>query len=240
MPDNRFFALDTFTSGKRVQITDQEMHHMLHVMRIKEKESIELVNGKGDLAFATVEKIDKRSVTAFIDDVRKEPQAPCRLILAQGMPRLARLEYIVEKATELGVTDLWLFPAEKSEIKTLTDKQVERLTLILISAMKQCGRLYLPLITLMPPLAKWQKAPIKGFFGDVHDSAPPLLRSLSPQISQEDLMWIVGPEKGFSEEENSIMKDKLSFQGAGLCKNILRTDTAAIAGLSVLSACKMQ
>lgn len=240
MPDNRFFALDTFTSGKRVQITDQEMHHMLHVMRIKEKESIELVNGKGDLAFATVEKIDKRSVTASIDDVRKEPQAPCRLILAQGMPRLARLEYIVEKATELGVTDLWLFPAEKSEIKTLTDKQVERLTLILSSALKQCGRLYLPLITLMPPLAKWQKAPIKGFFGDVHDSALPLLRFLSPEISQEDLMWIVGPEKGFSEEENKIMKDKLSFQGACLCKNILRTDTAAIAGLSVLTAYKMQ
>jgi len=233
MPDDRFFVPENFATKATTFLKDQELHHLLHVMRVRVGESIELVNGKGQLAYGILEKIEKQQAHIAIQKVVSEEPPSHTLILAQGLPRLPRLEYILEKATELGVTDIWLFPADQSERKELTPTQLQRLQQILISSIKQCGRLYLPKITLKPALYGWQ--PLQdAFFGDTTPTAPPLIYAYQRQASSS--IWIVGPEKGFTKEETSFLTTSLRAQGVSLHPNTLRVDTAAIAGLSLLSS----
>lgn len=235
MPDDRFFVSESFSAKSKTTLKDQELHHLLHVMRVQVGETIELINGKGQLAKATLEKVEKQQAHLAITEVISEDPPPYSLILAQALPRLPRLEYILEKAAELGATEIWLFPGEYSERKELSPSQLQRLQQILISAVKQCGRLYLPKLVLKPHLFAWQPLNLPAYFGDTTLKARPLL----PILDKEPLsscLWLVGPEKGLSTKEEAFLLKFLKAQGVSLHTNILRVDTAAIAGLALLSS----
>jgi 16S rRNA (uracil1498-N3)-methyltransferase len=235
MPDDRFFLSERLTEGRSSLITEQELHHLQYVMRVEIGETVELVNGKGQLAKATVEKFTKKGAELLVQSVIEEPETASFLILAQALPRLPRLEYIIEKATELGVTDFWLFPAEHSERKELSPSQLQRLQQILISSIKQCGRLYLPRITLKPSLFSWKSGSISTFYGDTKEGAPMLAHALQER-SIDSSIFVVGPEKGFTCKEEDFLSGPLGATGVSLHKNILRVDTAAITSMSILSA----
>ncbi|MBM3207116.1 MAG: 16S rRNA (uracil(1498)-N(3))-methyltransferase [Chlamydiae bacterium] len=235
MPNDRFYVNEDLIDQSTLFITDQELHHLQYVMRIKEGEEIEVINGKGKLGKAIVNRFHKQKAEITINNVLIEEKPQYPLILAQGLPRLARLEYIVEKATELGVTEIWLFPAVHTEKKDLSPSQMQRMQQILISSIKQCGRLYLPEIKFMPPLNKWEVLDLCCLFGDTQEESLSIL-SVLIEKKQKDILWMVGPERGLCPSETAILKSKLKFIGVTLNHNILRTDTAAIAGLSVISA----
>lgn len=235
MPDDRFFVSERFSEKSRTTLKDQELHHLLHVMRVEVGETIELINGKGQLAKAVLEKVEKQQAHLAIHEVISEEPPSHTLILAQALPRLPRLEYLLEKATELGVTEIWLFPGEYSERKELSPSQLQRLQQILISAVKQCGRLHLPKLVLKPALFAWQPMNISAYFGDTNPQAKPLLSVLDKEQAPDSL-WLTGPEKGLSLKEEDFLKHFLNVQGVSLHSNILRVDTAAISGLVLLSS----
>lgn len=230
MPAYRFFHSERFEPAVFVKLEGEEAHHLARVMRCREGEKVELVNGKGELAKAEVATLGKRSVLLSVDTVEKGP-AERRIILAQAIPRLSRLKIILEKATELGVTDYWLFPGELSEKKEVSKGQIEKLQTITISALKQSGRLYLPSIALKPPLERWEKLPCDAFFGDVKADAP----RLSEQRPSDDspVLIFIGPESGFTEKEEKKLQ-VLGAKGVKLHHNILRSDTAPLVALSLL------
>lgn len=145
------------------------------------------------------------------------------------MPKLPRLETIVEKGCELGLDELWIFPAEKGEKKELQEKQKQRLNAIAIAACKQSGRLWLPKIVYKDPLAAWKEAH-SGFFGDLSPNARSLIEHLN---DYKRPLIAIGPESGFSDKEIKKMVD-LGLKGVKLGRYILRTDTAALSALSVL------
>lgn len=235
MPAERYFSNAQFSENQNIFLTDQEFHHLVHVMRSKENDEIELVNGQGQLAKAHLSSIEKKRAIATIDKVETAPQQSKHIILAQAIPRINRLEFILEKGTELGMTDVWLFASEKSERKQFTEHQVERLQAITIAAMKQCGRLFLPKITLVPSIEKWDKKdiPSQAFFGDLNPIAPKLGNVLQTGKTQE-LLFCIGPESGFTEKEVEILIHK-GLKGVNLHSNILRTDTAALVALTLLT-----
>jgi 16S rRNA (uracil1498-N3)-methyltransferase len=226
MPAERFFAEVPFTVGETVVVEGLEFHHLRNVMRKEKGEGLELVNGKGQLAVAIIEKIGKHDARCNILSVQEKPST-ARIILAQALPRLNRLETIIEKAVELGVLEFWLFPGELSEKTELSHNQLQRLHMIAVGAMKQCGRLDLPQIVLKPALAQWEATGMPSFFGDTAENAP----WIKP-VAGSALIFI-GPESGFTDEEEATLK-KLGAQGVKLHNNILRTDTAAIAALCLL------
>lgn len=203
MPAERFFLDASYSEGLSLYLEGQEFHHLTHVMRGKVGESLELVNGRGELAVAAIQKIEKKQALLHIEKVQREPAPSFEVILAQGMPRLNRLDFILEKGTEFGMTQLWLFPAKFSERKTLTDHQLERMRAITIAAMKQCGRLHLPTIALHPPLEKWVQCPYPSFFGDVSSEAPVFIDSWK---HSKGILFFVGPESGFSEDEEKALR----------------------------------
>jgi 16S rRNA (uracil1498-N3)-methyltransferase len=231
MPHERFFVDQPLKPTETVRLEEGEFHHLCHVMRARIGEEVELVNGKNQLAQATLSLIGKHhaelKVLHVIEEERKKP----RVVLAQAIPRFNRLENILEKGTELDATEFWLFPGLLSEKGEFSSNQQKRMAQIVIGAMKQCGRLDLPPIYLKPPLLSWK--PLEGnvLFGDTSPNAP----AWSLHTAAETTIFLVGPEKGFDLKEIVFLKQRLNAQGVRLHRNILRVDTASCVALSLLS-----
>ena len=221
MPHDRFY-IDTSLKNQ-ISLQGDEHHHLTRVMRKKEGDTIELINGHDTLALGKIQSISKKeSLIDIIKTETHESQLP-PLILIQALPKLPLLELIIQKGTELGVSEFFLYPSMLSEKKDLSPTQMKRLNHILISAMKQCGRLDLPTIKMGFP-----KLDIPLFFGDLSERAP-----LLSQKAELPAALAIGPEKGFTEKELNELKEK--GQGVRLSPYILRTETAAITGLSILA-----
>jgi 16S rRNA (uracil1498-N3)-methyltransferase len=226
MPFDRFFLPEIFSLNEKVEIRGEEFLHLNHVMRKKENDSIELVNGKGEIAEAVILNISKHHAEVFLTQVTKKPPLTPPITLIQAIPRLPALEWIIQKGTELGVSNFWLFPSQMSEKKDLTDSQMKRLRHISISALKQCGRLDLPEIRLFPSLDEIPISQGTSFFGDVRTSAPSFIGNV------EQHSFFIGPEKGFTDEEINVLETEHKAIGVKLAPYILRTETAAITAIA--------
>jgi len=222
MPHDRFY-IDAPLKGP-LSLEGDEFHHLSRVMRKREGDEIELVNGKSALALARIESLHKAyAELSILKTAERRPALP-PLTLVQALPKLSNLELIIQKGTELGVSTFYLYPSTLSEKKELSDNQKKRLHHILIGAMKQCGRLDLPEI-------KWELPKLEGnvYYGDLSEKAPSLA-----SIGALPATLIIGPEKGFTKEELEKFAEK--GKGASLGPYILRTETAALAGLAILAA----
>ncbi len=225
MPQDRFYLNAPFQIDQAVELEEPEFHHF-KVLRILPDEEIDLVNGRGDLAIARVLKIAKHSAHLQILSFTHIPAPTPPIILALALLRMNRLEWAIEKATELGADSFFLFPADNSEKSDLSLNQLERLRHLAISALKQCGRLYLPSFTLAT-LSKILLHPALILYGDTHPDAP-----LIPITTTESTLFISGPEQGFSKHEKELLQEK--GKGVKLNANILRAETAPLAALSIL------
>lgn len=237
MPVERFYINEPLEKNRTIFLKKEEFHHLSHVIRLKSGEQVEIINGNGVLAQGEIASIERSQAAITISSIREEAPTTSEIILAQALPRQPRLEYILEKSVEIGVTKLWLFPGMLSEKKEFSPSQIERIHHIIISAAKQCGRLYLPTVILSPPLLSWQSnsLPKSSFFGDTRLNKTPFLEILLAQ-KEKSILIAIGPEKGFHEKETTWMEENLGMRGVHLHPNILRTDTAAIYSLSLASA----
>jgi 16S rRNA (uracil1498-N3)-methyltransferase len=232
MPAERYFISQNFLLKEKLWLKDQEFHHLKNVMRSEEGDLVELVNGNGFLASAILLQIEKKQALLQIETLDHLPRPSTQLILVQAMPRINRLDFILEKGTELGMNAIWLFPGNRGERKQMTEHQLERTQAILISAMKQCGSLYLPTLELKPSLDKWSPPLGLSFFGDVNPLAPTFEKTWKSSPKSNPILFFIGPESGFSPEEESLLKN-WGVQGIKLHSHILRTDTAALVALAL-------
>ncbi|MCB1180396.1 MAG: 16S rRNA (uracil(1498)-N(3))-methyltransferase [Chlamydiia bacterium] len=233
MPDKRFYTHARLIEGSTILLNRGEHHHLVHVMRQKVGKDVEIVNGEGLLVLAKITKISKQETSLVVGSLlQKEDQLKPPLIISQAIPRLNRLDTILEKGTELGMDEIWLFPGEKSERTTLSANQMERLEGIAIAAMKQCGRLHLPKIILKPPLLKQLSLPCPAYFGDTDRMAPRFSSLFENNLN--GTLFYIGPEGGFSHSEKDHLQ-KLGALGVSLHSNILRTDTASLVALSIMT-----
>jgi 16S rRNA (uracil1498-N3)-methyltransferase len=232
MPHHRFFTTDILEQGQLVTLRDEESHH-LRVLRSKPGDCVELVNGGGVLAQARLCSLDKASAQLEVIALTAKQEFPSKrqLILAQALPRMNHLDWIIEKGTELGATAFWLFPGLLSEKATLSDNQEARLRALAIAAMKQCGRLDLPEIVVKPPLLKWQACDGSFFFGDTVEGAPYLADHSPASPLPSPIVVFIGPEKGFTEKERHYLLHSLHAKGIRLHPNILRAETAPLVAL---------
>ncbi|SCC90906.1 Ribosomal RNA small subunit methyltransferase E [Chlamydiales bacterium SCGC AG-110-M15] len=232
MPVDRYFLDSDFDVEHVYSIEGPEHHHLAHVVRGKEGGVIDLVNGRGYLAHARIQKLGRRNVDVCVEGVDYQEREGFRMILAQAMPRANRLDTILEKVTELGVTEIRLFPGERSE-KRKRSENVDRMRSVLISAMKQSGRLYIPDLVLKGEIGEWDQLEGKGYFGDISEGAPLFEDAWKGDKPKGEAVFVVGPESGFSEREEGLLREK-GFVGVKLSDAILRTDTAPIMALSLV------
>lgn len=236
MPAERYYYPEDFQEGNPISLVDVEFHHLVNVMRNRIGDTIELINGKGQLATGRIQEISKKAAIITIEGLSEASVLEKPLILAQAIPRLSKLEFVLEKGTELGMTEIWLFPAAHSEKSSFSKNQLDRFNTILISAIKQSGRLFLPELILMPRLEEWQPFCLPAFYGDTDPNAPlfEVMWKKQEKKDTEGTLFCVGPESGFTSQETTLLK-ALGATGVNLNPFILRTETAAIVAMCLMA-----
>lgn len=234
MPLNRFFTEKPLQIGDIVSLEGDEFHHLVHATRKRAGETLELINGKGILAEGILSEIKKNTAYISITSVNAEEKKVPRVILIQAIPRMNRLDTIIEKATELGAASIYLFAGEHSERKDLSAATSFRLTKIAQSAIKQSGHLYLPEITVFPSLKECLSLECSLFFGDIDPDAPLMIDALLDCRVNAPIAIVIGPESGLSASEEELLKAKGAI-GVKLAEAILRTDTAPIVALGIIA-----
>ncbi|MCS7153135.1 MAG: 16S rRNA (uracil(1498)-N(3))-methyltransferase [Bacteroidia bacterium] len=214
------------------EITGEEYHHLTRSLRIKRGEKVWLTDGQGTLALAEVEHISSKSARVRILQRLErpgEPPAPIAIV-ASPLRQPQRIEWLVEKAVELGATALYFLPMERSIKKSVDINRLER---VARAALKQNLRSVLPRLEF---ISSWEQIPWDLYtlrlMGEI--GAPTTLKeALPPQPTST--LWIVGPEGDFTSQEIAYLK-KWEAVGVSLGSLRLRAETAAIMLLGTLKA----
>jgi 16S rRNA (uracil1498-N3)-methyltransferase len=220
-------------TGDRIELSARDRHHLTTVLRLRPGADVELADGRGGWAAATLTDVGATLRSAAV--VRPAPLPGLRV--AQGLPRGRKLDDIVRVCTELGVDGLVPVAAARSVPRLAgpkADKAVERWTAVARAASEQARRPWRPDVTPIRPAA--ELAPEAGEAMIVaHPGGEPLPQLLPTLSDVRAVLVAVGPEGGWSEAEVTTWQDR-GARLAGLGPTVLRTEHAAAAALAVLSA----
>ncbi len=220
-----------------VELPEEELHHLVRVRRLQPGQSFWGVDGLGKEFRCRLEREGGRW-WGSIQEVRIQRQPPLKIILAQSLVKKDRFEWILEKATELGVWEVVPTIAWRTEVKlggSREGRMMARWNRIMLSAIKQSGQSRLPLlgrpVGLNELLARRTNFPIAIRLDEAGGSH---LRDLMAQHeSVGEALVLVGPEGGWDDRDREIL-DRHGVSPAYLGPRILRTETAAIAAISIL------
>jgi len=235
----RFYCPQPLVNGSTIELPEAVAHH-LHVVRLQPGAALTLFNGEGGQYRATLVESGKRRATAVIDAHEAiEAEAPYSVTLAQGLPEGSKMDWIVEKAVELGVAAIQPLAAARSVVR-LSGERLEKRHAhwhgVIVAASEQCGRNRLAQLLPMADVQPW-------LAGTAGAGAARIL--LSPRATESLAGWaranppqavtlLIGPEGGLSpqEEDAAVAAGALSLS---MGPRVLRTETAGLAALAVLA-----
>jgi len=235
----RFFLEHINESAKKAEITGEEFTHLKKVLRVAPGDAAAVFNGRGLELFGRVESVGQRSAVLSIEGrSERAVESPVNITLLQGLLKGDRPEFIVQKATELGLTRVCFYTTART-VPRVDGEGVEKKLLkwkrAAVEAAKQCGRTTLPSITLAGSL--------KEAVEETEAGLRIVLWEKEDGVSLKDLLdvkplplsaaLLVGPEGGLSEEE-AILAEKAGFLKAGMGPRILRAETAALAAAAIV------
>lgn len=226
--------------GDRATVRGPGHHYLCHVLRLRRGDRLELLDGSGARYEGEIDGISADAVTVAIQDRHPPPPAPApRIVLIYGLSRRSRTEMVLQKATELGVD--WFLPAvcERSVARAVDRPgRAERWLEIMTQATRQCGRAAAPILSpalpLADALAQAGEADLR-IVASGPEGEP--ISSVSEALAAKglrDVAAAVGPEGGFAPEELALAV-QLGFRSVSLGRLVLRTETAAVAMLTLLS-----
>jgi 16S rRNA (uracil1498-N3)-methyltransferase len=234
----RCYVPVTLHAGDTLSLPESTSSHIGRVLRARVGESVTLFDGRGGEYAAQIVNIDRRCVRVRIGDHRGvERESPLRVTLLQAMTRAERMDFVIQKATELGVAAIIVLPGERSIVRldaTGLRKRSEHWRAVAISACEQCGRNRIPTIEAVGDLAAGcARAPADDRRVLLAPEAgQTLLALLAPATS---VSLLIGPEGGFDAEELTLAMQH-GFQTARLGPRVLRAETAPLAALAVIQA----
>lgn len=210
--------------GKKIILLQDQIRH-LKVLRLKKGEKIRIFNGKGKEFEADYS--EKVSSGIMIEkEVKSQEELKVEITLGAAVPKGGRMDFLVEKVSELGITNLVPILCERSVVKP-GEAKIERLQRIASEACAQSGRSIVPTIT-KPVVFEELLKTIKNY--DCAFICHPGGKRLTRCECKKELI-IVGPEGGFTEEELTAAKEKGCIE-VSLSPSILRTETASIAAIA--------
>ncbi len=225
----RLFIEQPLAEGAAVHVTGNPAHYLLGVMRLKEGAPVKLFDDISGEYLATVSSAGKRDLTLTVAAKLREREAVPDMWLCQALIKKDRFDWIAEKACELGVARF--LPVLTA--RCVVDKVKEdRLRVQMIEAAEQCERTALPEIAPLQKLGALLKDWPEGrslYFCDERGGA-----LFNPTARPAAIL--IGPEGGFTDEENAMVRAHPSAVAVSLGPRILRADTAAVAALSVWMA----
>lgn len=203
-------------------LNEEESGHACKVLRLKAGDKIAIINGKGDYFTCEITEPHARKCQVKILNFTSEASEKKNIHIAIAPTKnMDRIEWFVEKATELGVTEITLLLCKNNERKLI---KTDRLEKILISAMKQSKRLYLPVLNDLTPVNNFIQSHPNGLIAHCYDGEK---GNISNLYKENNCAILIGPEGDFTLEEVEIAR-KSGYQAIELGKNRLRTETAGL------------
>ncbi len=231
----RIFIDTELAIGQDVTAPERVQRHVTTVLRHRPGDRVVLFNGRGGEYAATIVAQSRRELRFRVDEFLPcERESPLGITLVQGISRGERMDYSIQKAVELGVTDIVPLQARRTNVKLSAERAASRRAHwegVIRHACEQCGRNRLPRLDAIRTLE------------DIVDAAPADARfvlhpvaghAALPSSSRPDrVALVVGPEGGLDDEELRVL-DAAGWQRLRLGPRVLRTETATVAGLVLL------
>ncbi|WII94727.1 16S rRNA (uracil(1498)-N(3))-methyltransferase [Moraxella haemolytica] len=230
---NRFFVAEPLNINQHLILPNQVHHHWCKVLRAKVGDTAILFNGQGGEYTATLIDMNQKSATVRLDTHNPTNRTPPYAVtLGQVMSRGERMDYAIQKATEMGVRHIQLLTSDYCQEHLKYERDKKKLIHwqnIAIAACEQCGLNIVP--SILPPidLASWLST---------HQSALKLMMAVSdgkftPTRLPDDITLLVGPEGGLSSKEIELAIFH-GFHAWTIGERVLRTETAPVVALSAL------
>ena len=228
MSNIRLFYSESLYINLKSKLDKTQSHYIHKVMRIKEGQNFSLFNQSGEFE-AKVENIIRGIVEFSVEKKLRSADNPTEIWLAFTPIKLNYLNLMIQKATELGVTRFIPLLSERTIVRKINEKRVQK---IIVEASEQSNRLNLPILDKLKNFEEFLKENIDTtiLFGD--------LNSENKKIdikSNEPICVLIGPEGDFSIKEREIISKMKNIIPININRNILRSETAAISMISIIS-----
>lgn len=221
-------------TGHRIELPPERYNYLKNVLRLRDGSSLTVFDGRDRQAEARLQLEKRRGLVEILSVETHGCESSLQTHLLQAMAKGERMDWVIQKAVELGVTRITPITTERSVVELAGDRAEKRQTRfreIAVNACEQCGRNRLPLIDPIQPLTTALNAVVSDLRWVLH----PVQRDAQPAsaTTAETAALLIGPEGGFTDDELAIAQDH-GFDKVQLGPRILRTETAAIVGLSLL------
>ncbi|MEP0942561.1 MAG: 16S rRNA (uracil(1498)-N(3))-methyltransferase [Rhizobiaceae bacterium] len=239
----RLFVEESLNPGAAIDLDRGQSNYLINVLRLKDQAPVLLFNGRDGEWQANLQLLGrKKAALKIISQTRPQPQVPAHDLHYLFAPiKQARMEYMVQKAVEMGVSTLQPVLTEFTQLRKLN---LERMAAHAVEAAEQCGILNIPEIrepmTLGNLIGNFPADRHVLFCDEGEESQNPLI-ALQKHATREDaptpkLAVLIGPEGGFSPEERSQLRSLPNVTPVPLGPRVLRADTAAVAVLALVQA----
>jgi 16S rRNA (uracil1498-N3)-methyltransferase len=231
----RLFVPDDLSGGAEFEANPQQSHYLMHVLRLSEGAELLLFNGRDGEWSAAIASKTKKSVRLKVQALQRPQPEPADLLYCFAPLKQGRLDYLVQKAVEMGAGILQPVITRHTQV---TKPGLDRLASNVVEAAEQCGILAVPQVReaekLERLLAGWDPER-RLIFCDEDASTNNPLAALKA-LDETKFALLVGPEGGFSDDERLMLRALPFVTSIPLGPRILRADTAAVAALAVIQA----
>lgn len=228
---SRFFIDAPLSLGEH-DLPEAQAHYIGRVLRMAAGDAVQLFDGSGQEYLGQLLEVGKKTVRVSLTEALSgQAESPLHIHLGQGLSRGERMDWAIQKATELGVNVITPIVSERCEVRLKDERADKRLAhwrQVAISACEQCGRSTVPQINPPVTLAEWLASRDEALKLVLHPVAEPLVSHDKPA----SLAFLIGPEGGLSDAEVEQAKDS-GCHSARLGPRVLRTETAPVVALAV-------
>ena len=236
----RIFTELSLSCDSSLDLDGSAARHLSSALRMKVGQEITLFNGQGGEYAATLTEVGKNKVSVKVVEYRNiNRESALKIHLVIGVSRGERMDLIVQKATELGATEITPLFTERTEVKLSGErlaKKVRHWQQIAISACEQCQRNSVPVINSPISLDQWLHLSDKSVVDELklvlHHRT---VKRLNEHQAVKNICLLVGPEGGLGEQEIAAAREK-GFQPLALGPRVLRTETAPLAAISIMQS----
>lgn len=238
MREIRIYQPGDYQTGQEITLSEEAGQHVGVVLRMQSGEALTLFSGDNREFKAEITSVHKKRVTVALNSVHAvNRESPLRLHLAQGISKGDKMEWVVQKAVELGVASIQPILTERCSVKrdeSRLEKKQAQWQAIAVAACEQCGRNQIP--PVHPPASLHDVLEKKnGFPAFILQPGALHRHQVYKDLKVDEAMLLIGPEGGLSPSE-SMQAQQAGFLPLSLGPRILRTETAAITAISVLQA----
>jgi 16S rRNA (uracil1498-N3)-methyltransferase len=220
--------------GAAFDLGAEEARHVQRVLRLKTGEPLAVFDGEGTEWRAVVVTSDRDRVAVKLDAPITHPVEPALVVsLYQGLCRPERMEWVIEKATEIGVAAIYPWKSRRAGPHAITTHRLARWRRIAAAACKQCGRRQLPRIEPCEELPRELPPATLGLVLDAGSAAVPLAAVCRRQPAPQQVWLVVGPGSGFEAQEVDA-QPAAGWIRARLGPRVLRADTAGVIAASIV------